>query len=132
MSLLLVIASLTTVSAQQEREAQDQELEVVLDGIDLDAALDFSSESLEEIKTADAFCFDHNNRMMMLFSDRYEQKVMVWGAGLRYSFLAQVKRGNVKLERVNGVKPTKKALTVWAEFGKTKVRAKSPLYRVTP
>jgi hypothetical protein len=85
--------------------------------VDPKDALHFSEGSLEEISHAEAFCFDRSTRTMMLWGENFEEKVMVWGPGLRYAFLAEIKKGNISIERTSYV-PEIKSTTVWTPMGK--------------
>ena len=121
----------STVSAElQELILADEELKQALEEVNPEDALPFSEESLEEISHAEAFCFDRSTRTMMLWGENFEEKVMVWGPGLRYAFLAALKKGRLTIVPTTFV-PEIKSTTVWTPHGKLKLSCKGKkLYRV--
>lgn len=120
-----------TVSVElQELILADEDLKHALDEVNPEDALHFSEESLEEISHAEAFCFDSSTRTMMLWGSNFEEGVMIWGPGLRYSFLSEIKTCKISIERTSYV-PEIKSTTVWTPRGKLKPSCKGKkLYRV--
>ena len=108
----------TVISAELQKILdEDEDLKQAFDEVNPEDALHFSEGPLEEISSVEAFCFDKHNRVMMLWSENFPEGVMIWGPGLRYSFLAEIKKGNISIERTSYV-PEIKSTTVWTPMGK--------------
>ena len=143
--MLLMVMSLST-SAQDINNEQattgvvsaelqtillaDEDLKNAIDEVDPQIAIEFSDDSRLEIEEADAFCFDERNRVIMLWGSNFEEGVMIWGPGLRYSFLSEIKTCKISIERTTFV-PKTKSTTVWTPHGKLKPSCKGKkFYRV--